>query len=723
VFNLKKSTIGVILTAFLGVGVTLSVIGGQGLRQSAYEEWLDKGKTDAARMTENVFFWISKAQVNLRAIAGQIRGRENMSVREFNAFIDEAKTWDPDVSFSSVAYVKRVMRSDRAEMEKKLGGPIVTVNDPEVKAPDAYQHMVVQLTSFAPSLLHKNADLLTHPAMKTVVETAMQSPGNVILGPAYDGVNGEKHAMIATATELGTRSGVLVASINLAEFFTGLTISYLPKDMNVRLVERYSDANATSIYKPVIGTMTAPKNVAATEIIRISSGQARWDLNWDIMPGYLGGPNDSSATLVQIGGSVLTLLVTIIIGFLLMQNLRFSSVVDERTAELSKNSMLFQLTMDTIDQGIAVWNSDQRLVLWSRRCYEFWYKPKDIIRVGMHMNELLDHLSIQGALGGGEHKELIRKEFSRIVSAGTASDDQFTMTDGRLIHVRRFPLERGGHVGVYTDITERQQATEKLKKSHEELERRVTERTKSLLNAKHEAEKANQAKSYFLANISHELRTPLNAIIGFSSMMKDRVFGPLGNETYNEYVSFINKSGNDLLSVVSDILDISRVEAGMLELDEEKFNVLKVVEETMTMVSERARKSTLKIIKNLPENLPELRADRVRLKQILLNLIDNAIKFTPANGSIEIDINLTPKGDMVFKINDTGIGLKQSDITHVLEPFMQVENVLQRSHKGVGLGLPLCKNLIEMHGGQLEIISEPDQGTSVVVLFPSERVA
>jgi len=722
-FNFQKSTVGVILVILLTTGITFSVVTGQRIKNAAYDEWLGKGKTEASRMTENVFFWISKAQVNLRAIAGQFRGRDDMSAAEFNAFIDEAKTWDPDVNFSSAAYVRRILRDDRAEFEQRLLSPIVDVKQPTKKSVDAYSYIVVKLSSNTTSFLRPGSNLLTHPAMKTVVETARQTPGNVILGPAYESIDGDRHALIATVTDLGSKSGILVASINLAEFFSGLTTSYLPENMKVRLVERYSDASANSIYVPVIGSMTAPPDVSATETIRITSGQARWELNWDIMPGYLGGPDDNAALLVQIGGSILTLLVTIIIGFLLMQNLRFSTVVDQRTAELSRNSMLFQLTMDTIDQGIAVWNSDQRLVLWSRRCYEFWYNPKDIIRIGMHMNDLLNHLSNKGVFGEGERNALVQNEYNRIISAGSASDDQFIMNDGRHIHVRRFPLERGGHVGVYTDITERYLSTEKLKKSHEELEQRVNERTKSLLTAKYEAEKANQAKSYFLANISHELRTPLNAIIGFSCMMKDRVFGPVGNDIYDEYVEFINKSGNDLLSVVSDILDISRVEAGMLELEEEKFDVLKVIEETMTMCSERARKSTLNIIKKLPDHLPELTADRVRLKQILLNLIDNAIKFTPPEGSIEINVDLNSKGDMIFKINDTGIGLREADIAQVLEPFMQVENVLQRSHDGVGLGLPLCKTLAEMHGGHLEIISTPAQGTSVMVMFPSERVA
>jgi len=720
--DIRKLAMAIALIAATTFAVGLSVWTGERLRTAAHQEWLTKGKVDARRMTESVLFWISKAEVNLRAIAGQFRTGEYREQKAFFDFIDDAETWDPDVTFGSVAYARRVLKKDRAAYEEGLGGQLTVVGAADQRAPEEFESFAVELVSRAGDIFDVHADLATHPAMKTVLLTARQRPGHVILGPAFKGKNGDRHALIATATDLSGSTGFMVASINLVGFFSTFSADYLPNGVHVRLIERDSESRATNRFLPIIGGLEPPSVAAATEIIRITSGQARWDLHWDIMPDYLGGPADGSAMLVSLGGSVLALLVAAIVSMILIQNMRFYRLVNERTAELSKNSMLIQLTMDTIDQGFAVWNADHRLVVWSKRCAEFWYNPPKILRPGMHMRDLLQHLARKKAFGDGKAADIAESEFERIVEAGAASDEVFAMTDGRRVHVRRFPLERGGHVAVYTDVTERERATEDLERSRDELERRVEERTQDLRRAKEEAEIASQAKSEFLANMSHELRTPLNPIIGFSQLIANETYGELGDERYRENAAIVATAGEHLLELIADVLDLSKIEANALILDEEPVDLNEVAAAVKDLVAQRATRGDISVTVSSAGTVPLLRADLLRVKQMVLNLAENAVKYTAAGGSVSIGIDSGADGGARIQITDTGVGIAESDLANILQPFSQADSDSMTRHgEGIGLGLSLVKYLIELHGGRLSLESTVGKGTTATLIFPSDR--
>lgn len=720
-FDNRKILVTAALLLFMAAGIGASLWSADRLRESAREVWLSSSRADAARMTETVLFWISKAEVNLRAIAGQFRGQGSLDQDRFFNLIEDAKLWDPDVTFENIAYVQRVLRKDREAFEKSLGKNLTTVVSYREKAPDTFENFAVRLVAHNDGSLRLGADLATLAAMKTVVVTARQTPGNVVLGPAFKNKDGDWNALIATATDLDNATGVLAAIINLKKFFASLAADHQPLGMQVRLIERDNEARASNVFLPIIGTLNPPQGAAGTEIINITSGQARWGLHWDILPEYLGGPSAVYENFVKIGGSFLTILITAMLAFLSFQNIRFQRLVKERTAELAQNAMIIQLTMDSIDQGFAVWNTDHRLVVWSKYCLDFWYQPKGILRHGMHLHELLTHIAGKGVFGEGSPEDLATKEMKRIISSGHESEETFTLLDGRKIHVRRFPLDKGGHVGVYTDITSGEQAKQKLVDARDEMERRVEERTKDLQRAKEDAEYANRSKTSFLANVSHELRTPLNAIIGFSDMMKLGTSGPIGNDFYESYINFINQAGVDLLALVNDILDISKVEARVLELDEENFDVVKTVMETAKIILQKAQNSGVDLVTDVPNNLPALNADRVRLKQILLNLLDNAVKFTEKGGRIDLSADIDDNGNMIFKVQDNGIGIAPENLPTILEPFSQVQDIMERTHTGSGLGLPLSKTLTELHGGSLGIESKLGQGTTVTVTFPAER--
>ena len=240
--------------------------------------------------------------------------------------------------------------------------------------------------------------------------------------------------------------------------------------------------------------------------------------------------------------------------------------------------------------------------------------------------------------------------------------------------------------------------------------------------ARQQAESANRMKTEFLAHMSHELRTPLNAILGFSDFMLDEPHGPLGHASYREYMRDINDGGRHLLNVINDILDLSKIEAGAAELSEGLIDVHGLIKETVRLLRERAEQAELGIRIAAAPNLPDLYGDRQLLKRGLLNLLSNAIKFTPAGGQITVRAGAQPGGDYLLSVSDTGIGIAPEHIEHVLTPFGQAENVLTRSHNGTGLGLPLVKSFVELHGGTLQLQSTPGEGTDVILRLPADRV-
>jgi signal transduction histidine kinase len=269
---------------------------------------------------------------------------------------------------------------------------------------------------------------------------------------------------------------------------------------------------------------------------------------------------------------------------------------------------------------------------------------------------------------------------------------------------------QGEALRMRNHIAELETTQEALKKTSEDLSVALVA-----------AAQANHAKSAFLASMSHELRTPLNAVIGFSDTMVMEIFGPL-DERYKSYAADIRDSGSHLLSLINDVLDLSRLDAGHAELQEELFDPREAVTETLRMVMGHAAKAGVTISTDFADGLPLLRADRRRIKQILLNLLSNAVKFTPAQGRIVVRACLSG-GRLMMTVEDTGIGIAAGDIPKALERFGQVDSRLARKYEGTGLGLPLSRQFAELHGGTLTLVSAPNAGTTVTMSLPPERLA
>ncbi|MFC1673065.1 PAS domain-containing sensor histidine kinase [Pseudomonadota bacterium] len=286
--------------------------------------------------------------------------------------------------------------------------------------------------------------------------------------------------------------------------------------------------------------------------------------------------------------------------------------------------------------------------------------------------------------------QLKRKDGSKIhviLNVSAVRDD-----DGNILHSR----------SVWRDITDRKEIED------------------ALADAKEEAERASNAKSEFLAAMSHDLRTPLNAIMGFSDMMRARSFGPLGNPHYEQYANDIYDSGTLLISLINDILDLSKIEAGKYELSEVPLDLFTLIEVSFQQLRKMAESTHLTLLSRVPADLPALRGDERALIQVFNNLLSNAIKFTPEHGSVDVSAQVDEGGGIIITFADSGIGMSQDDIVKALRPFEQADGMHSRKHEGTGLGLHLCINIMNLFGGTLDIESEVGLGTKVSLHFPPE---
>lgn len=380
--------------------------------------------------------------------------------------------------------------------------------------------------------------------------------------------------------------------------------------------------------------------------------------------------------------------------------------------------------IETIPEAFVLWDSENRLVLCNSHFQRLHKLPDSAVTAGTPYETVIEV---------GHMPEIRARVADSEASAPGARTFEAQLNDGSWLHISERRTKDGGFVSIGTDITQIKRHEQRLvdndlrltayvvdlKRSQAALEQQTKELAdlaQKYAEEKHRAEEANQTKSRFLANMSHELRTPLNAIIGFSEVMGRGMFGALGSERYQEYCQDILTSGNYLLDVINDVLDMSKIEAGRMKLDPEKLDLAETVSESTRIASSWADGKRLTLDSRIDGAIPIV-ADRRAMKQILVNLLSNAVKFTPDGGRIVVRSRLL--GDKVMlTIADTGIGIPKTALTRLGRPFEQVESQLTKSYHGSGLGLAIAKSLVHLHGGSMKLRSQIDIGTVVRINLP-----
>ena len=382
----------------------------------------------------------------------------------------------------------------------------------------------------------------------------------------------------------------------------------------------------------------------------------------------------------------------------------YTDITVRRNAEraLREKSEVLETTLESVDQGIAMFDREFRLIAANRRYYQLLELPPGEFGLGTPFVTFLDHTARRGDFGLGEVEELVVERLQAAQRLQPYAFERVT-PGGIVVEARRKPTAEGGFVTTYTDISERKRQEDELRA------------------AKTTAERASEVKSLFLAKMSHELRTPFNAIIGFAEMIAGRSLGDGRDaiEAYAGYAAEIRDSGQHLLDLLNNILDISKIESGRMAVQIDRFDLRQTLNSALGMIRALAHSQGVALILVTKAPLPDTRADERAVKQIVANLLSNALKFTPEGGRITLEARPSEDGGFEIRVGDTGVGIAPDQIERVLLPFEQGDNRYSRAMGGTGLGLALVKGLVELHGGTLRIESELGQGTTVIAAFPA----
>jgi two-component system, cell cycle sensor histidine kinase PleC len=407
----------------------------------------------------------------------------------------------------------------------------------------------------------------------------------------------------------------------------------------------------------------------------------------------------------------------------------FAGVDAESRARRAQNRLADAINVSA--DGFALFDADDRLEKSNAKLAAAFSEVSSAIHDGLRYAELIAILAETIVLG--DRGETSSSWFERQLEYHRNPKGSVVVqtSSGRWYNLTERRTNDDGTVLMLSDITAMKLTEQDLQNRIMDLQTaklvsdRQSEQLQTLAEqfavAKEQADAASRTKSEFLANMSHELRTPLNAVMGFSEVIKNELFGPVGVAQYKQYADDIYESGAHLLAIINDILDLSKVEAGKFDLNETEVQVPELCRSVIHIVKGRADEAGIMLIKRIPENPPYLVADPRSLKQMLLNLMSNAIKFTSSGGTVDLVATVGDDGGFRFDIRDTGVGIAPEHFATVLSPFGQVDTAHARDHQGTGLGLPLVKAFIEMHGGRIEMESELGEGTTVSLFFPPER--
>ncbi|MBV9829636.1 MAG: PAS-domain containing protein [Alphaproteobacteria bacterium] len=404
-------------------------------------------------------------------------------------------------------------------------------------------------------------------------------------------------------------------------------------------------------------------------------------------------PSYRDIFLLAIAGSLCCLMLSS-----LRRQERVMTELRAHQDQLGAQSAFLQSILENMGEGVSVFDRHGKLLAWNSQFKRFLMLPLDLNKASL-FDIMLGQIT-RGDFGPVANPEQAARERCEEFYKNLPAVIERPARKGHVLQIRRREMPGGSVVSLYADVTEQKAVIERMEQ------------------ARIQAEVANRAKSDFLANMSHELRTPLNAIIGFSEVISSEILGPVSDKRQLEYIKDIHSSGLLLLSIINDVLDMSKIEAGKLELVSERVVMQDVIAEAVRMVSERARVRSINLVKTSPNSEVAITGDGRALKQVVLNLLSNAVKFSNEAGQVDIRTRLDPAGGMILEVEDYGIGMSEPEMQRAMQPFGQAKPATIRTHGGTGLGLPIAKGLAEAHGGTLTLESSPGRGTLVRITLP-----
>jgi signal transduction histidine kinase len=407
-----------------------------------------------------------------------------------------------------------------------------------------------------------------------------------------------------------------------------------------------------------------------------------------------------TAGAVVFGLTVTAAILRIQRGFL--ENARVRAANESLLEDLDATRADLMDVMTRAHEALAIFDANDRLVICNEAYQKFPHGRSINVMPGMPYEMLLREPVPPTFING---EEIAPEDYTDIRLQQRRTGKVLEQKRGdRWYMASDYPSRGGGTVSTYLDITD------------------IKEREEALIQAKINAEYSSRAKSRFLALMSHELRTPLNAIIGFAEILETESFGAHSNPQYKEYAGSIHEAGAHLLNIINDILDLSKIEAGKMELQYEEIDVPSLIDDAVRYVRHSADRAGLNVVLDIPEDLPSLTADLRNVRQILLNLLSNAIKFSDSGGKVVVMAEAGNDG-LYLQIKDQGVGIAAADLEKVLEPFGQAHSQITSHQRGTGLGLPLVRSMMRLHGGELHLESELGAGTTATLHFPPDRIA
>ncbi|MEQ8967361.1 MAG: CHASE domain-containing protein [Azospirillaceae bacterium] len=729
-----------IVVLMLGLGVTAALFDSARHRQ---EERLEREFEATVDQFHNLLVRTIEGYVDaLYALAGLFEASETVTSGEFAHYarttLDRnpgmlAIGWAPAYDDTALAAANALVRAYGAE----------GVRDPATLEPlsGRQDHDIVPMLYVAPEELQGliGLDLAGDLERRTALSWARDSGGPaatapvrllepvsdafgvlmyhpVIRGPspAYSVV--ERRARLAGYVGVGLDIAT-VMRLQMADFAAG--------KLNIRIMDAGVPARDGLLYADPEGFDPAALGPGAPDGLRVERRQlavpARgWSVTYAPSEAFVGGLSSNEARMILVVGTLLSAMAAVYIMREGHRRARVEAEVRERTAALRRANAALREG----EQRFRSLFDNMRDIIFCRGAEgggRFGYDTEGTYIYGR------DARAISGAVDGDRidldlwyrsiHAD-DRAAYEQAERRRKAEGRDFTL-EYRLHHPETGELRWIRETAWLVADTESGRTFFDSYIIDVTEERRLQEQ---LRQAKTQAEEANRAKSEFLANMSHEIRTPLNAILGFSEAMKLGIFGSLGNDRYGEYAEHIYASAEHLLSLINDLLDLSKVEAGKLELDAEPIDLTDAIAEALRLVAPRAQAEEVDLHQAVPRALPRLLADRRIVRQVLLNLLTNSVKFTPSGGRVRVSAGMTHDGALWIAVGDTGVGIAERDIPKVLEPFGQAAYNRGSNERGTGLGLPLARSLVEAHDGTLSLTSQVGRGTIVTVTFPAARV-